>query len=913
MHVSQWAAVRTGIAVAVTVAFALAWVAPDLQADAIPTPTTLPTHTTSATTPPGGTAVPAPPTAPSTPATTPAVAVVGATPSTAPSTAPTPARDIPTTTAPTAAPTSSTVRPLVPPTGSPTVVTATATIAAGPQVPTPARTPAPIRKRETVADGIAQVAGGNSHSCAVTVVGIAYCWGLNGSGQLGTNGTNPSAVPLMAPTTNEWGSVATGAGHTCATATGGLIKCWGDNTAGQLGGTGNPASPTIASLSWTDVAVGSSHSCALATTGAAYCWGKSDYGQVGDGAAAGVTVRSTPIAVAGGQLWSMLSARNNASCAISKGSQAYCWGQRFSPRAGSSADWLITPTLVGGGLPWREVSVGGDHACGITTSDELYCWGQNASGQLGDGTVAERSGPVALGGAASSMAWRSVAAGQSHTCAIDIAGKAWCWGSNLSGQLGDGSPADTIRKLPGPVASSLTWSSIAAGQSHACAVSDAGVAWCWGANESGQGGDGTTVIIRSIPRRVYDQVTTDQPGVATPVATATPAARHLRVANVRDTAFTVAWVTDSPSTGVVRWWPDGTSTSQVAYDARGSGTVDTVHYVNVTGLTAGTRYAFDLVSGTATDTNAGGHFAVTTGPTLGTSSPDTATGIIEAVDGSRASAAIVIIGVGPTSTVSGSAPLAALVTSSSNGTWNANLSSLRTADRATAFTYTDATVANLEVIGGPGAFVNATATIANLRLASRAAQRLVATPFTATLSVSTGWNLIALAVDPSDAMTASTVCSRLDTAGGAATTTEIVRWEVGAWESHRCGIAANDFPIDPDRGYFIRATKSASITLTGTPADPKQGRLLEGGWNLVGLGTAAAMMDAPTLLGSFDGASGVTGTGAEAARWQASAWESFQRALNVNRFSLEPGRGYFVRLSRPVTWTHVGGNPATGR
>ena len=131
------------------------------------------------------------------------------------------------------------------------------------------------------------------------MVGIAYCWGLNGSGQLGTNGTNPSAVPLMAPTTNEWGSVAAGAGHTCATATGGLIKCWGDNTAGQLGGTGNPASPTIASLSWTDVAVGSAHSCALATTGAAYCWGKSDYGQVGDGAAAGVTVRSTPIAVAG--------------------------------------------------------------------------------------------------------------------------------------------------------------------------------------------------------------------------------------------------------------------------------------------------------------------------------------------------------------------------------------------------------------------------------------------------------------------------------------------------------------------------------------------------------------------------------------------------------------------------------------
>ena len=319
-------------------------------------------------------------------------------------------------------------------------------------------------------------------------------------------------------------------------------------------------------------------------------------------------------------------------------------------------------------------------------------------------------------------------------------------------------------------------------RSHVCAVSDAGVGWCWGANESGQVGDGSTVIIRTLPRRVFDQVTTDQPGVATPVATATPAARHLRVANVRDTAFTVAWVTETSSTGAVRWWPDGTSSSQVAYDVRGSGFVDAIHYVNVSGLTASTRYAFDIVSGPATDTNAGGHFAVTTGPTLGASSPDTATGIIEAVDGSRASAAIVIIGVGPTSTVSGSAPMAALVTSSSNGTWNANLSSLRSADRSTAFVYTDSTVANLEVIGGPTAFVNATTTVANLRLASRAAQRLLSTPVSATMTVATGWNLVALAVDPADAMTASTVCSGLDTAGGAATTTEVVRWEVRSEE-----------------------------------------------------------------------------------------------------------------------------------
>jgi hypothetical protein len=220
---------------------------------------------------------------------------------------------------------------------------------------------------------------------------------------------------------------------------------------------------------------------------------------------------------------------------------------------------------------------------------------------------------------------------------------------------------------------------------------------------------------------------------------------------------------------------------------------------------------------------------------------------------------------------------------------------------------------NLEVIGGPTTFVNATATVANLRLASRGAQRLLATPFTATMSVAIGWNLVSLAVDPADQVTASVLCTRLDAAGGASTITEIVRWETGAWESHRCGIAANDFTIDPDRGYFIRATKPASISVSGVPADPKRGRLLEGGWNLVGLGTSATMMDAPTLLASLDGASGTTATAIEAARWQAGAWESFQRTLNVNRFTLEPGRGYFVRLSRPVAWTHVGGSPSSGR
>ena len=337
-----------------------------------------------------------------------------------------------------------------------------------------------------------------------------------------------------------------------------------------------------------------------------------------------------------------------------------------------------------------------------------------------------------------------------------------------------------------------------------------------------------------------------------------------------------------------------------------------LHYVNVSGLVPSSRYAFNIVSGVTVDTNASGHYAVTTGPTLGASSPDTATGVIEATDGSRASEAIVIISVGPTTSASPSAPMAALVTTASNGTWNANITSLRTADRSAAFAFTTSTITTIEVIGGSNAFVQAPVAVADLRLASRTPNRLVSAPVSATMSVSTGWNLIALAVDPADQLRGSEMCNRLNTAGGAGTVAEVVRWEAGAWESHRCGIAANDFTLDPDRGYFIRATKSASIAISGLPSDPKQGRLLESGWNLIGLGPTSSLMDAPTLMASLDGASGTTATALEAARWQSGAWDSHIRTAPVNRFVLEPGRGYFVRLTRPVAWTHVGGSPASG-
>jgi alpha-tubulin suppressor-like RCC1 family protein len=91
--------------------------------------------------------------------------------------------------------------------------------------------------------------------------------------------------------------------------------------------------------------------------------------------------------------------------------------------------------------------VGQLHVCGETTGNRAYCWGYNLNGQLGDGTVTTRLTPVAVAGG---LSFSQVSAGATHTCGRDPAGVAYCWGEGLNGRLGDGSGAD--KHVPTPVA-----------------------------------------------------------------------------------------------------------------------------------------------------------------------------------------------------------------------------------------------------------------------------------------------------------------------------------------------------------------------------------------------------------------------------------------------------------------------------
>jgi alpha-tubulin suppressor-like RCC1 family protein len=168
-----------------------------------------------------------------------------------------------------------------------------------------------------------------------------------------------------------------------------------------------------------------------------------------------------------------------------------CREDTTSPTAAETTLALSTASTP---LSFIQVSGGGRHSCGITTENRAYCWGSNASGQLGDGTTTQHLVPFPVAG---TRRFRQVSAGNDHSCGVTTDNRAYCWGQGASGQLGDGTSTD--RLTPVSVAGGHLFRLVESGQFHTCGVSyPDNKAYCWGYNGSDELGDGTSTN-RSAP------------------------------------------------------------------------------------------------------------------------------------------------------------------------------------------------------------------------------------------------------------------------------------------------------------------------------------------------------------------------------------------------------------------------------
>lgn len=366
------------------------------------------------------------------------------------------------------------------------------------------------------------VSSGDFHACATPGDGTVKCWGLNSSGQLGNDSTINSLKPVAVVGISTATQVSAGGRHSCALLSDSTVVCWGNNSSGQLGNSTTTSSRTPVQVtgltSVAAISAGEDHTCAVLTDGTVKCWGFNSSGQLGNGSTSNSSV---PVNITG-LLSSVtaLSAGGSHTCAVLSNGRVECWGANLFGQLGNSNLPIgsSTPVLVSNIFNAAGVAAGANHTCSNLTDGRVLCWGDDSSGQAGvfwTGIIGFFITTVSAPSTAVSITnVSSVSAGSAHTCATLSNGTVECWGDNSAGQLGNGTiigftppgglagpPNTTIIPVFANGISSATMADV--GFFFSCARVSSGNLLCWGNNNSGQLGNGTT-ISTTIPANVIN-------------------------------------------------------------------------------------------------------------------------------------------------------------------------------------------------------------------------------------------------------------------------------------------------------------------------------------------------------------------------------------------------------------------------
>ena len=344
------------------------------------------------------------------------------------------------------------------------------------------------------------VVTGNASTCSIAIGGDVYCWGTNSRGQVNASDaasfyTLPQRVSLPAKAV----SISGGYNYACAITDEAPPQayCWGDNSTGQLGVVspgrefaGPQRVPVADGLA--AVATGLDHSCGLTPAGVAYCWGNGMFGQLGAGDITGCYIAGNgmpngcpgPRPVVGSARFATLAAGVSVTCGVTPTGQLWCWGAADNNRLGFHAsplctqddyyygtypvDCVLAPQQVPSNSTFSSVAAE-YNTCALDRAGAVVCFGPPRGFENVPTLVSyARMTPDAR-------------------CALGSDDHAYCWGNAFD------TPEATFDQ-PKPVAQGLSVAAITSADAHRCAIlkSDSSVV-CWGNNEAGQLGNGTTV------------------------------------------------------------------------------------------------------------------------------------------------------------------------------------------------------------------------------------------------------------------------------------------------------------------------------------------------------------------------------------------------------------------------------------
>ncbi|MDD2907516.1 MAG: hypothetical protein PHH98_02640 [Candidatus Gracilibacteria bacterium] len=280
--------------------------------------------------------------------------------------------------------------------------------------------------------------------------------------------------------------------HTCVLLVNGKVKCVGRNNYGQLGdGTTTLSMAPVEVIGITDATYvdgGDTTNCAILSDKTVKCWGRGDGGQLGNG---GSTNSSTPVQVSGLTNVEKLSVGRDFSCVILTNGDVKCWGANDMGRLANGT--ISTNSLIYNDVPGItnaiSISAGDDHVCSVLSNGTVYCWGANWSGQLGDGTNNQSSVPVSVSGISNATSVFVVS--DESSCAVLSDKTVKCWGANWSGQLGNGTTTNS--NIPVSVTGLANVEKITGGYGNFSTILTDGTVKSWGINFFGQLGDGTNV------------------------------------------------------------------------------------------------------------------------------------------------------------------------------------------------------------------------------------------------------------------------------------------------------------------------------------------------------------------------------------------------------------------------------------